>query len=35
MELAGPAFGEAAILQLGHAFQKVTAHHLQRPALVS
>jgi aspartyl-tRNA(Asn)/glutamyl-tRNA(Gln) amidotransferase subunit A len=35
MELAGPAFGEAAILQLGHAFQQVTAHHQQRPTIFS
>lgn len=35
MELAGPNFGEATILQLGQAFQKVTAHHQRRPTLVS
>ena len=31
LELAGPSFGEAQILRLGHAFQGVTDHHLKTP----
>ena len=34
LELAGQAFGESQILQLGHAFQSVTDHHLKIPLLV-
>ncbi len=33
LELAGPAFGEPQILQLGHAFQCATDHHLTTPML--
>lgn len=33
MELGGPAFGEAVLLQLGCAFQSVTDWHLRRPTL--
>ena len=31
VQLIGPGFGEAAILQLGHAFQRATQWHLARP----
>lgn len=34
IELAGPSFGEEQILQLGHAFQCATSHHLKRPNLI-
>ncbi len=32
MELAAPWFEEPRLLQLGHAFQRATDHHLRRPA---
>ena len=32
-ELSAARFNEAAVLQLGHAFQRVTDHHLRQPAL--
>ena len=30
-QIAAPAFGEAAILAAGHAFQQATDWHLKRP----
>lgn len=32
-ELSAARFDEAAVLQLGHAWQRVTNHHLRQPAL--
>ena len=32
-ELSAARFNEAAVLQLGHAWQRVTDHHLRQPAL--
>lgn len=32
VQLLGPHFGEAKLLQLAHAFQQATDHHLRRPA---
>ncbi|MFM7570281.1 MAG: amidase, partial [Betaproteobacteria bacterium] len=32
-ELSAARFNEAAVLQLGHAYQQVTDHHLRQPAL--
>ena len=32
-ELSAARFNEAAVLQLGHAFQRVTPHHLRQPLL--
>jgi aspartyl-tRNA(Asn)/glutamyl-tRNA(Gln) amidotransferase subunit A len=34
MQIAGPAFGEAAILGIGAAYQRRTDWHLQTPALI-
>jgi aspartyl-tRNA(Asn)/glutamyl-tRNA(Gln) amidotransferase subunit A len=34
MQIAGPAFGEAAILGIGVAYQRRTDWHLQTPALI-
>jgi len=33
LQLMGPALGESAILQLGHAYQQVTDWHNQHPDL--
>jgi aspartyl-tRNA(Asn)/glutamyl-tRNA(Gln) amidotransferase subunit A len=35
LQIAGPAFGEAALLRTGAAFQLVTDWHLREPSLVS
>ncbi|WP_329057359.1 amidase [Amycolatopsis sp. NBC_01480] len=35
LQVAGPAFGEAALLRTGAAFQLVTDWHLREPSLVS
>lgn len=32
MQIAAPWFDEATVLRLGHAYQRVTEHHLRRPA---
>jgi aspartyl-tRNA(Asn)/glutamyl-tRNA(Gln) amidotransferase subunit A len=32
-ELSAARFNEAAVLQLGHAWQRVTDHHLRQPSL--
>ncbi|TVS08507.1 MAG: Asp-tRNA(Asn)/Glu-tRNA(Gln) amidotransferase GatCAB subunit A, partial [Gammaproteobacteria bacterium] len=31
VQLLGPHFGEATLLNLAHAFQQATEHHLERP----
>jgi len=31
VQVIGPSFGEATILQLGHAFQRATRWHLMHP----
>jgi len=35
VQLLGPHFGEATLLQLAHAFQQATEHHLRRPGRVA
>lgn len=35
LQIAGPAFGDAAVLQAGDAFQQCTEWHLQRPDLAT
>ena len=32
MQIAAPWFDEATVLHLGHAYQRVTEHHLRQPA---
>jgi aspartyl-tRNA(Asn)/glutamyl-tRNA(Gln) amidotransferase subunit A len=34
MQIASPWFDEAMVLRLGHAFQKITDHHLRTPPIV-
>lgn len=34
VQIAGRAFDESTVLRVGHAFQTVTDHHLQRPAIL-
>lgn len=31
VQIVGPALGEAVVLRIGHRFQQVTDHHVQRP----
>ncbi|NMC79684.1 MAG: Asp-tRNA(Asn)/Glu-tRNA(Gln) amidotransferase GatCAB subunit A, partial [Chloroflexi bacterium] len=33
MQLMGPHFGEATLLQIGHTYQQATDWHLRKPAL--
>lgn len=33
MQLVGPALADVRLLEVGHAFQQLTSHHLQRPPL--
>jgi aspartyl-tRNA(Asn)/glutamyl-tRNA(Gln) amidotransferase subunit A len=35
LQIIGPAFGESAVLQAGHAYQQATDWHLRRPALLT
>jgi aspartyl-tRNA(Asn)/glutamyl-tRNA(Gln) amidotransferase subunit A len=33
LQIVGARFGEASVLRLGHAYQRVTDWHTRRPAL--
>jgi len=35
IQLMGPAFSEELLLKIGHAYQQVTNHHLNKPALIN
>ncbi len=35
IQIAGPPFAEATLFEFGHAFQRVTDHHLRAPALAT